>query len=206
MALQWLPGASIGLLVGLLVGLSTSDVVGSVIAGLVALLAAFFGLGGGSAVPKSGTEPGISPRDQRARIASFGLFCAFAVLLGVYIRTHNLFGPTPAELAKAWKAAGYSEEDSRKIAAYQHAGLLPKGFSAVDKQNITRTTMLFGAVAPECEPLSKVYNPRPSERLKVFKEKGGVWESVATAIDGLSEDRQSRIMEAVWQAVCTKEK
>jgi hypothetical protein len=204
---QILPGASIGFLVGLLVGLSTSQVVGSILAGLTALLAAFFGLSGSSQLSKSDEFKQTDYAGQAARIASFGIICAAAVIFGIYLRTHNLLGSSPSELVKQWEAVGLSTEQARNVAIYQQVGILPQGLSADDKGRLAgaMATVLFGAASTsDCEPLSAARKTDPVDRLRAFRNTGGEWEKVADTIEGLTTDKQSRIMEATWQLVCKK--
>lgn len=113
-------GIALGLLLGVLVGLSASEVVAGVVTGLVGLLGTLFGL-------RSEEAAGPLPGGNGARVAGFALAMVAALLAAVFVRTHGLLEPSPAESAARWVAAGLPEDEAARLVAFERTGLLPEG-------------------------------------------------------------------------------
>lgn len=113
-------GIALGLLLGLLVGLSASEVVAGVVTGLVGLLGTLFGL-------RSEAAAGPLPGGNGARVAGFALAMAVAMLAAVFVRTHGLLEPSPAESAARWVKAGLPKDEAARLVAFERTGLLPEG-------------------------------------------------------------------------------
>ncbi len=125
-------GVTLGLLLGLLVGLSVSEVVAGVVTGLVGLLGTLFGL-------RSENAAGPLPGGNGARVAGFALAMVAPMLAAVFVRTHGLLEPSPAENAAKWVEAGLSHEEAARLVAFERTGLLPEG-RAVGTVNRTKAS------------------------------------------------------------------
>ena len=123
---QAFPSVGIGLLVGLLVGMSVSPVVAGVLTSLGGLLAGLLGLQP-SGEPDSEAGAWSRLRVSGVRIGAFGFACVAGVLLGLYIRTNDVFAVPVERQIATWTDAGYSKEDAKQFVAYQKLGLKPEG-------------------------------------------------------------------------------
>jgi hypothetical protein len=197
-----LTGAGLGLLTGLLLGLSISEVVGSVLAALVALLGAFFGLrpaGDGVATEAAPAPP------NRARIGAFAVSAAFAALLGVVIRTHQLLAPSVPAQVRVWTEAGYDDQQARALVMYERLGITPAGATIAEGSRAASqlAASLFATGAESrCDDLSAAALPDVGNRLQGFAVAGGNWAAVATAVQGASSATQGAVLDAAWKLVC----
>ncbi|MFZ0391504.1 MAG: hypothetical protein WAN36_13680, partial [Calditrichia bacterium] len=128
---QIFSGAGMGLLVGIIVGLSVSEVVSIILGALAALLAAFLGLQDQQCAKKQEGEPAAAFNRTRMvglRAGSFGIACAVAILLGVFLRTHNVLSSNISlkEQVALWQQAGYDKKDALQYVAYQRLKILPE--------------------------------------------------------------------------------
>lgn len=125
-----LAGMGLGLLVGIIAGLSVSPVVSVLLGALAALIAAFLGLAGGA---KADTEASAGQLLQQAhrlqmngiRAGFFGTACVVGILLGMFIRTNDLFLPSVEEQVNSWVHAGYEKELAREYVAFERLGIKP---------------------------------------------------------------------------------
>lgn len=128
--IDWLTGASLGLLVGLLVGLSASPVVATVVGALAALLGGVFGLA-------EKLPAGLSGASSR-RLAAFALACVAALIGGILMRTHHVLSPS----ADQWRAQlvdiGITNPvEQTRMLSFLRFGLIPTGFQAAGKDGET---------------------------------------------------------------------
>jgi hypothetical protein len=131
--IQIFSGIGMGLLIGIIVGLSVSEVASIILGALAALLAAFLGLQDQRS--SNGEIGGDSDSSlQRIkmsglRVGSFGIACAFAILFGVYLRTHNVLSKKQLpieEQVKKWTDAGYDDIKAQQLVVYQNLEILPE--------------------------------------------------------------------------------
>jgi len=205
-------GGAVGALVGLLVGLSVSEVVGTVVGGLVALLAGFFGLrgetGGDQAATGALTGGGASPW----RVTGFSVAAIITLLVALVVRTHNLLGQPPAEVAARWAEAGFDPATARDLAAVQILGIVPSTWERVatgegeaGDRAVARAAqgVLFaGDKAGNCADLEQGNAANPAERLHQFRLAGGSWAVVAAALAPLEPSAQAVATEAAWKVIC----
>ena len=117
-----------GVLVGLLVGLSASPVTGTLVGALVALLAGVFGI-----AEKLPTGLG---RTGAIRLTAFAVSCAVALLLGIFMRTHQVLSPSVKDLrAQLSEMEIKSEEEQKQMLRFLRFGLLPSNAQAVKKDD-----------------------------------------------------------------------
>ena len=192
-------GAAIGALVGLLIGLSISQLAGVLVASLTALLAAFFGL---SVVATGDKTPGGRPRS--ARMGSFALVAALGLLAGIFIRTHDLLGPTPGERVAAWNDAGYPPEEARALVAFERLGLLPAGREGQGRATPAATSsfLFSGPAASRCDTLARRHYGGAAELLQAMQAAGQGWERLAAALADVDPAAQERIARAGIELVC----
>jgi hypothetical protein len=199
-----LAGSGIGLLVGLLLGLSVSEVVGSVLSGLAALLGAFFGLYD-SQKPNAKEGDGDSQRESRSwRIAAFGFICAFAVVAGILIRSHNLLSISIEDRIATWTQAGYEPEEAREIVVFQELGIAADDWNITDsaKTRSSSSALFSQNKQSDCDDLDKDRFASVEERAYAFKDVGAQWKIIAERAEKLDKTDQGEILEAAWELAC----
>lgn len=194
-------GASLGGLVGLLLGLSSSELVGIVVSALTALLGAYFGLKDNSSnTPLQGA--------RLLRVGTFGVSCIVAVLVGLFLRSNNVLGISPEELAESWRKAGFERSDAGQLAAYQRLGLMKGNWRGSEDQKIasiqaTSLGILFSDQSPsDCVILENDRHADTNARLKAFQLAGDPWPDIARAAKGREGADLERSLEAAWQKLC----
>ncbi|MBM3522092.1 MAG: hypothetical protein FJX57_03980 [Alphaproteobacteria bacterium] len=101
-AIDWIGGAALGLLLGLLIGLSVTPVVSIVVTALVGLLAGLFGL-------NDKLPLGITATGAR-RLAAFGLVAVVATPVAIWMRTHDVLGPSLDDQRAILRKIGYPDD------------------------------------------------------------------------------------------------
>jgi hypothetical protein len=123
-----LSGIGMGLLLGLIMGLSVSEVVKVIMGALTALLGVFLGFDKRSF---SGMSDEEYQKDKRntlftaLRAGWFGLAVVVGILLGMWIRTNEVFTISVARSVKQWTDAGYDPEYARKLVTFQRLAINP---------------------------------------------------------------------------------
>ena len=191
-------GIALGLLLGLLVGLSASEVVAGVVTGLVGLLGTLFGL-------RSEAAAGPLPGGNGARVAGFALAMVVAMLAAVFVRTHGLLEPSPAESAARWVKAGLSAEEAARLVAFERTGLLPEG-RAVGTVNRTKasTGALFSSESlGACDALQSRRYETAAAIEGALQFEGGDWAAlVSQAPAGLSQPERLKWLQVQVDAIC----
>lgn len=120
-------GLGLGLLIGIVIGLSIAEVTGVILAALTSLLAAFFGL-------RSSSD---GEKGNQVIIGTFGFSCIIAILLGIFVRTHNLFSPSIEKDIETYKKVKLTDKEIKELILFKEFGLVPEGltFSKEAKQN-----------------------------------------------------------------------
>jgi hypothetical protein len=137
-------GGSAGLFVGLTLGLSTTPLVTTVVGGVISAFATFMAL-----------QPSNEKHPVDLRHALAGTFClvaSIAVVLGIYVRTHNLLAPTPAQVRSQWAIALGDTEAANRVAlsAYGYApGILDGQPTGLAK--ITVDGVLYAVDVSQCQ-------------------------------------------------------
>jgi hypothetical protein len=187
-----LGGISLGLLLGLLIGLSATPVVSIVITALVALLAGLFGLS-----EKIG--PDLSAASVR-RLSAFGLAAAIAAPAGVWIRTHEILGPSIEEQKASLRAIGYSDgsAEQKDMLRYLRYGLLPPGVAAPPPRPLP---LLYGTSAGLCDDLSRTQ--AAADVVLLLSQGDAQNRRLAETIKGLPGDRQAAAADFAKQFLCS---
>jgi hypothetical protein len=207
---QLFAGAGLGLLVGVLVGLSSSPVVsglvGALAAGMVTLL--------GFARPaKEDQQDQPSYTDGSVvRLGSFGLACAAAVILGLFIRTHNWASPSIAEQVSEVQKAGYSPEEARRWVAYRNIGTSTPAANSDASAASTHSTggtasaagsVLFsGANQGECQHFDTNRYKDAQEHLYALRQLGGRYAEYAEKISSLDASQQKTVLNSLRLLFC----
>jgi hypothetical protein len=209
---QAFPSLGIGLLVGLLVGLSVSPVVAGVLTSLGGLLGALLGL------QSEGEGVFARLRVNGVRIGTFGFACVGGVLLGLFIRTHDVFAMDIKRQLATWTDAGYTREEAQQLVLLQKFNLKPEGKEVVQGATPTaQATVLFNALKDVnlCEQISGAqYDNNPDEVLKAYKrlDKGDAKDRMspiyarlgrlADAIAREPVDRQRQLLAGMEEVLC----
>jgi hypothetical protein len=172
--MDWVAGASIGLLVGLLVGLSSSPVVATVVGALAALLGGVFGI-----AEKVG--PNLNVGGAR-RLAAFALACIVGLVGGTLVRTHDLLAPSAAQLRKQAEEIGITDpKEQTSLMRFVRYGLLPPDTQAAGKDGAAavqvvanRQGVLYELPADFCRRLDElVQNGSGTQDLLTHLRTGG---------------------------------
>lgn len=196
-------GSGIGLLVGLLVALSVSPTVGMVIGGLASSLALILGLNDRYFTPA-----------KAIRIGTFGFACIVGVLLGTYIRTHELLSPSLEDEFERYTDAklGFSADEAREILKFTRE-LVPlpgsSNGSASNSGQGKRGSVLFAAEV-KAEDCDELYDTTHDRGLRVvagnFTSQGGVWKDLAASTAAnVGEEHRLATLLMVKSAICLPE-
>ena len=204
---QLFAGGGLGLLVGILVGLSGSPVVavivGSLATGLVTLL--------GFVSPKeSGSESG---GPSVMRLGAFGVACAVAVVLGLFIRTHNWASPSIAEQVAEIQKAGYTPQEARRWVAYKNIGTALEAPATGDAAKAPEaggggvtpaaSSVLFaGKDSGECKHFDTSRYKNTAEHLSALRQLGGRYAEYADKIGAMDASQQKETLESLQRLYC----
>lgn len=191
-------GAGLGILIGLLIGLSTSSVVGVVIGAISSILLVLLGF----------KEKGDS-NVQTLRVGSFGLFCAGAILLGLYFRVNNSFTPSIKSDVDRWTSDSiFSVNEAKQFIVYERFGIIPEGAiidSVKQKQSMSSITTLYSVdiSLSECEKLKGYENFPIENELRAYKRLGGIWKRLSESIgQGIETENQKSTLHLIRKCLC----
>jgi hypothetical protein len=204
---QLFAGAGLGLLVGVLVGLSSSPVVAGLVGALATGIVALLGFG------RSAQEDQPSYIDGSVvRLGSFGLACAAAVILGLFIRTHNWASPSIAEQVSEVQKAGYTGEEARRWVAYKNIGTSTLEASNDAPAAATHSnsgtapsagSVLFsGSNQGECQHFDTNRYKDAQEHLYALRQLGGKYAEYAEKIASLDTGQQKTVLNSLRLLFC----
>lgn len=205
-------GSGMGLLVGIIVGLSVSPVVSVILGALASLLAAFLGLQPGQSTSDDNNGGALNKLQQNSlKAGSFGLACMLAILLGLFIRNHNVFGQPVEQQFNEWKKAGYTDDYARQLIVLEKFGIDPETKAMIfgDLQK-GKAPVLFASES-EVDPCSALDSMRyddVSQRLKALRRLGKPrFTQLADAIDQaqISDLDKKSLLNAVSGVLCEQE-
>lgn len=195
-------GVALGLLTGFIVALASQGAVGAVVTGLVALLAAFFGLA------KDIRIVDTSP----VRIIAFSAAALFALAVGLLVRTHDMFSPSPRTAIEKLENGLFTRKDerswemSRDIYLFQQFGLVPPGRTAAAAPRPSpSSSLLFAGPSPEqCDRTSPAAVEGATALRSLFAAEGGGFKDLADSVASLADDAQVRILSAARRVACSR--
>jgi hypothetical protein len=143
------------------------------------------------------------------RIGSFGLFAVAGIILGIYIRAHNLLSPTTIDLRTEYRAAGFDSTQSLYYVARRVFNDVPPGWFGTDATPTAQATgentkaqdatpaasnfvamshssVLFSSTvdARACDFLQSAKADWPaSEIINSFRSAGGTWAELAVNLN-----------------------
>ena len=203
---QLFAGTGLGLLVGVLVGLSASPVVSALIGALAAGMVTLLGF---TRTTKEGDPP--YAEGSVIRLGSFGVACAVAVLLGLYIRTHNWLSPSISDQVAEIQKAGYTAEEARKWVALRNIGtaLAPTAASTADGKSATAAaapiagSVLFsGANEGQCQYFDTSRYKDTQEHLYALRQMGGIYAEYANKIASMDATQQKAVLNSLRLLFC----
>jgi hypothetical protein len=210
---QLFAGMGLGLLVGILVGLSSSPVVsvvvGAIAAGMVTLL--------GFTRPAKEGESSYA-EGSTVRLGGFGVACAVAVLLGLFIRTHNWLSPSIADQVAEVQKAGFSSEEARRWVAYKNVGAILESRSTRGSgggmdapapavrgaESLAGSVLFAGADSGECQHFDTGRYKDVSEHLYSLRQLVGKYAEYAEKISTLDATQQKAVLESLRLLYCPK--
>jgi hypothetical protein len=206
---QLFAGTGLGLLVGVLVGLSSSPVVSVVVGALAAGMVTLLGF-----VRSAKEDQPSYTEGSVVRLGSFGVACAGAVILGLFIRTHNWVSPSIAEQVSEVQKAGYSGEEARRWVAYKNIGTSTLAASSDASAAATHSTggaasvagsVLFsGANEGECQHFDTNRYKDAQEHLYALRQSGGKYAEYAEKISSLDSSQQKTVLNSLRLLFCPR--
>lgn len=201
-------GLGLGLLVGVIVGLSVSPVVVIILGSLVSLLAAFLGIQEEESA-KAASEKLLSRfKMNRLRTGSLGFACVGGILLGLFIRSHELFSVPVKEQMEKWTSAGYTKEEARQLVAFQKLGIKPEAREVIagETQKAYSSSLFSNSIdASLCEDLAmEKYGNDASKVLAAYRRTNNA--KLARLADQIENhvpaERRGAIIQAIWEVIC----
>lgn len=215
MAGQLFAGVGLGLLVGVLVGLSSSPVVSVVVGALSAAIVTLLGF----VSPEKASEDAPRREGSVMRLGSFGVACTFAILLGLFLRTHNWASPSIAQQVEEVQKAGYSADEARRWVAYKNVGTILETGSgggprpgtehsapaAGGRSDSVAASVLFaGGNSGECQYFDTGRYKDTSEHLYSLRQSGGKYAEVAEKISTLDAPQQKMVLDSLRLLYCPR--
>lgn len=204
--MQWQKAASgfgFGALLGLLLGLSVSQTVAAFLTAAIAIASAVLGV---APIPNEDKL-----RVNYIQLCMFAFSCTAFVVLGIYARTHNLFGPSTEsqiESASKWVKFGLSAELAAKIvtgvatpapAASGAAGSRMQNES--DPQRSAILSTLSNGLSPSvCESLNPANIEGLDNRLRTLEANG--LQHIAERIRSQPVNDRDGDYAAIWRLSC----
>ena len=188
---QIFAGVGLGVLTGLLVGLSASPVVASVVGAIAASIVTLLGLAPGDGSRK------LFASGSALRLGTFGLACALATLLGLYIRTHDLLSPTPDQQIASLHKAGLNQEQATQW-------VLAKRFEPTGKAGVGSSVLFSGTGVDDCQEFDPTRYKDAQEQLAHFQSIGGRYLAFATGIQSLSDSDKLIVLKSARLLFCPK--
>jgi hypothetical protein len=136
------------------------------------------------------------------RLTAFSLFAAGFMVLGIYMRTHDLLAPTPKQMLDSLHAAQFSDKDALDLIRLTRFGLLPAGATAAASDNpVVRRegVTLYSAPANVCTQMTRVHGSDATARLAVLSE---VQKEMAQRIQSAPPDNQPALLDTAEFFVC----
>jgi hypothetical protein len=210
---QLFAGAGLGLLVGVLVGLSSSPVVAGLVGALAAGMVTLLGFAR-PAKENQQAQPSYTGYSEGSvvRLGSFGVACAAAVILGLFIRTHNWASPSIAEQVSEVQKAGYSGDEARRWVAYRNIGTATLAANSDASAASTHSTggtasaagsVLFsGANQGECQHFDTNRYKDAQEHLYALRQLGGKYAEYAEKISSLDASQQKTVLNSLRLLFC----
>lgn len=188
----FLSGAAVGAFVGLLVGMSVSPVIATVVSALVGVVTAYCTttLGGGlqEALKASPSEPRRPELNAHVYLAGFSALGFVTVLVGTYIRTHDLLAPSPTELVARWKAASFDDDTARHLVAKAYG------------QSNSSASVLIAADTNACDEMLGYIDEKQWQLAEGFVRTHPSWHP---ELHGNDDQRHAQL-EDYARATCTK--
>ncbi|BBB31039.1 hypothetical protein [Neptunomonas japonica] len=160
-ASQIFSSVGIGSLIGILLGLSSSPVVGLVVGSITALLASLIGLKTPATDDDSASQVLTSSQLKLAgiRTGSFGLACVLGIVVGIYMRTHNVLSPVEPTLEIQFNELtqiGFSPKEARDLLVITRFGnnsTAQEGEGSATMQSLEKT-VLFATDSTLCAKIA----------------------------------------------------
>ena len=177
-------GTGVGILTGLLIGLSVSPVVGPVLGAFLAFGMLWLGYKEHQNV-KLDTADAAAMAHVRSAIATrLGFFCfacAAGLLLGLFLRTNNVFAPTLESRRDQWIQLGYSKDQANAILVQKELQ-----FSTDDESTRALASALY-AFPTSSEELAIQLDPNEHKNdlescIVGYERKGNEWAEAATKL------------------------
>lgn len=207
---QVFSGLGIGLVLGLIVGLSASPVVQTILGALASLLAVLLGLHDGAGADAERPGAGVRARMNALRIGSFGFGCAAAILLGLFLRTHDLLSVPVERQVEQWTRAGYTLRDAQHFVALQRLGVPPGGAQpTIGPLQMSQATALMESPvdAGVCNAIRmEQFGGDAGEVVAAYRRQplAGL-HALADEVDKLPGERKGDILRAFEEVLCRAE-
>ena len=200
-------GASVGALLGLIMGLSVSPVVLTVLGALATGLLALLGLKGRSDGEGSVAQPGGT-----LRVFGFGSFCTLFLLVGIFLRTHDVLAPSiPDQQAKLAATGVFSKDEIHQILLLKTFGLAVSGenkgsagLQVVNGRNLAGSgaPVLFASQTEVCQVIRRDQYRSISAYVDSLKNHGGEYNNLAAVIANQKPEDQEQLAASLSNLLC----
>jgi hypothetical protein len=174
-----------------------SVILGSIAAGLVTLL---------GFVSK---EESVEAQGSVVRLGSFGVACAIAVVLGIFVRTHNIASPSISQQVEEIRKAGYSAEEARRWVAYRNLGANLDAASSGEKPReaasippAASSVLFSGTDRGECSHFDTTQYKSTAEHINALRLAGGRYAEYADKITSMDANQQKTVLEGLRLLFC----
>lgn len=207
-ALEFAAGAGVGTLIGLIAGLSASAIVSTVLAALSAGLLALLGIGKSSSETSTSAAPGSL---ATWRILGFGSLCSVCLVVGIFLRTHNMLAPSvKSEQIELEQANIFSKDEIHQIILLKQFGLsVPNGDTKLGVANPKAPAgigpasgVLFAGKAEICNIVRRDLYPDAASYMQGLRVHGGDFLVLANAIERAPREDQDGIATALSNVLC----
>ena len=117
-------GTGLGLFFGLLIGLAVSPVVSGLSTAIVAIAVGWGALTTTKEGDPQPPPPVVTTAENAAtfRLIGFSFTAVFGMLLGLYLRTHNILSPSFKDKVTAWEKQGFTKNEAKSLSLIKDLG------------------------------------------------------------------------------------
>jgi hypothetical protein len=156
--------------------------------------------------------PFASTEGSVYRLGSFGVACAIAVGLGLYIRTHNLVSPSIADQVAEVQKGGYTPEEARRWVAYKNVGTVLTSASSNSgptqqgngTASVAGSVLFSGSNAGECQHFDTTRFKDVQEQLYALRQLDDKHAEYAEKIATLDTARQKQVLDSLRLLFCAQ--
>jgi hypothetical protein len=188
-------GAGIGTLLGLIMGLSASPVVSTVLGALSGGLLVLLGL--------ASRPDGAGESKGELRVLGFGFFCSVFLVVGIFLRTHDVLAPSFAAEERTLSASStLTKSEIHQILLLKALGLSADKEGTVQSVRGPASPYLFAGRGDVCQVLRRDLYSDPAGYLEALQAHGSDFEKLADSIKRLPTQEQDALATSLSNLLC----